>query len=61
MAEALPFIAMVQLPVEIYLGLHDGASILAVLAQQLVWAIVLLGAGRLLLRTATRKVVIQGG
>lgn len=60
-ARSLPFAAMIQLPAEIYLGRHDGGEIAVVLAQQLFWAVVLLGLGRLLLATATRRVVIQGG
>jgi ABC-2 type transport system permease protein len=57
----LPFASMIQLPTEIYLGLHDGTEIAFVLAQQLFWAVALLLAGRALLAAATRRVVIQGG
>ncbi len=61
-ARALPFAAVVQLPAEIFLGRHDGAAELAgVLAVQVAWLAVLVGAGRLMLAAATRKVVIQGG
>ena len=60
-ARATPFAAMIQLPVEIYLGQHQGWGMAAVLVQQALWVIVLLMAGRLILAAATRKVVIQGG
>jgi ABC-2 type transport system permease protein len=61
-ARALPFAAMLQLPAEVFIGVHDGASDLAgVLAVQLAWASALLAAGRLLLGAATRKVELQGG
>jgi ABC-2 type transport system permease protein len=52
---------MAQLPVEVFLGKHPGIELAGVLAVQLFWAAVLLGAGRLLLRAAMRKVVVQGG
>lgn len=60
-AHALPFPAMAQLPVEVFLGRHQGRGLAAVYATQLVWAVVLLGLGRLLLGRAMRKVVVQGG
>jgi ABC-2 type transport system permease protein len=61
-ARALPFAAMVQLPAEIFLGRYDGPAELAgALAVQVAWLAVLVGAGRLILAAATRKVVIQGG
>ncbi|MGI9615813.1 MAG: ABC transporter permease [Acidimicrobiales bacterium] len=60
-ARALPFASMIQLPTELYLGLHDGPAIASILAQQLFWAVALLFAGRALLAAATRRVVIQGG
>lgn len=60
-ARVLPFASMIQLPTELYLGLHDGPAIASILAQQLFWAVALLLAGRALLAAATRRVVIQGG
>lgn len=56
-----PFPSMAQLPVEVFLGKHPGFELVAVYAIQLFWAAVLFGAGRLLLRAAMRKVVVQGG
>lgn len=60
-ARLLPFASMIQLPTEIYLGMHDGPSLVSVLAQQLLWVALLMGLGRVMLRAATRRVVIQGG
>lgn len=60
-ARALPFVAMIQLPAEVFLGVHDGRGVALVLAVQVAWAIVLLGVGRAMLGAATRKVVLQGG
>lgn len=60
-AYALPFVAMVALPADIFLERVRGAEIAGVLGVQAVWAAVLLGAGRLVLRAATRKLVVQGG
>jgi ABC-2 type transport system permease protein len=61
LARVLPFQVMLQVPVEIFLGKHVGPDLLAALAVQLVWVVVLLGIGRVVLRSAMRKLVIQGG
>jgi ABC-2 type transport system permease protein len=58
---ALPFVAMIELPIEIWLGMHQGLDLLATLATQLAWAVALVAAGRLVLARAVRKVVVQGG
>jgi ABC-2 type transport system permease protein len=55
---ALPFAAMVQLPMDVFLERGDVAQSLAV---QAFWAVMLLLAGRAMLAAATRKLVIQGG
>lgn len=61
-AKLLPFAAMAQLPAELFIGIHEGATeILLVLGTQVFWLVALGLAGRLLLQVATRKVVIQGG
>lgn len=60
-ARALPYVSFAQVPVEVLLGKHTGAGLVAVLATQALWAIVLLVAGQALLRAATRRVVVQGG
>src|SRR3954451_20476597 len=60
-AYATPFPAMAQLPVEVFLGKHPGFDLAVVYAIQLFWAAVTFAAGRRLLRSAMRKVVVQGG
>jgi ABC-2 type transport system permease protein len=60
-AAALPLRAMVQLPVEVFLGLRSGWAVAVVVAVQVVWIAVLGAAGRGVARLALRKVVVQGG
>jgi ABC-2 type transport system permease protein len=60
-AFALPFRAMMQMPIDIWLGKYSAASLAGALAVQAMWALVLLGLGRLALSAGTRKLVIQGG
>ena len=57
----LPFAAMVAVPVDVLLGKLQGVDLVAALALQAFWAIAMLGAGRVLLGAAMRKLVIQGG
>jgi len=59
-ARALPFAAMVQVPAELIMGVYDG-PVWSALATQAAWAVTLLVLGRVMLASATRKVVIQGG
>jgi ABC-2 type transport system permease protein len=61
LAHALPFAAMVQVPIDVYLGKHHGAGLLGVLLLQAAWALALLALGKLVLAQGTRRVVIQGG
>lgn len=61
LAYATPFPSMVQAPVDVITGRAAGWSALETLAVQVFWAIAVLGLGRLLLRLATRRLVIQGG
>lgn len=58
---ALPFVTMVQLPIEMFLGMHEGVDLVGVLALQALWLAVLALAGRMVLSRAVRKVVVQGG
>jgi ABC-2 type transport system permease protein len=58
---ALPFVALVQLPGEIFLGKHPGFGALGVLAVQAAWLVALLLVGRLVLGRAVRRVVVHGG
>jgi ABC-2 type transport system permease protein len=57
-AEALPFRAIVMVPVEVFLG-HR--SLPSALTLQLFWAVALGLLARGVLALATRKVVVQGG
>lgn len=57
----LPFAGITALPVEVFIGAHGGADLAAVVAHQVVWLVVLLGAGRMLLAAARRKLVVHGG
>ncbi len=61
LANLTPFPSMAQLPVEVFLGKHPGAEIVRVYAIQLFWIAALLGLGRLALKRAMVKVVVQGG
>jgi ABC-2 type transport system permease protein len=60
-AYALPFRAMMQMPIDVYLGKHTGAALAGALALQAFWALALLALGRVALSAGTRKLVIQGG
>lgn len=61
LAWALPFAAMVQAPIEVWLGHAQGAELVGLLGLQALWAAILLGAGRAVLAAGMRKLVIQGG
>jgi len=61
LAYATPFPAMIQTPIDLVTGQATGLRALGLVLAQLVWAVVLLGAGRLVLAGATRKLVVQGG
>jgi ABC-2 type transport system permease protein len=60
-ARVLPFAAMVQIPVDVFLEKATGAEVAGLLLLQAVWAAILIGLARLVLGTAIRRVVIQGG
>ena len=61
-ARTLPFVTMIQLPVEAFLGKYTSATEIAgVLAYQLAWTVALLLLGRLVMRQGFRKLVVQGG
>jgi ABC-2 type transport system permease protein len=61
LAWALPFAAMVQAPIEVFLGHVEGLQLAGLLALQAFWAAVLLLAGRAVYAAGTRKLVVQGG
>jgi ABC-2 type transport system permease protein len=60
-ALALPWSCVLQVPVDVLLGKHQGVDLLQTFGFQAGWALVLLLAGRLLSAVATTKVVVQGG
>jgi ABC-2 type transport system permease protein len=60
-SRALPFAWMLQVPVEVWLGEHRGVDLLLVYAAQAAWLAALVGIGRVVLRRAVRRVVVQGG
>jgi ABC-2 type transport system permease protein len=61
LARVLPFPAMLQWPIEVYLGARTGADLAVTLAAQAGWAVALALGARLVLGRAVRKVVVQGG
>lgn len=60
-SRVLPFSAIIQAPVEVFLEKRSGLGLVGHLAVQAAWGIALAIAGRAVLAAAARKVVIQGG
>jgi ABC-2 type transport system permease protein len=60
-ARLLPWSSLLQVPADVFLGVHTGFGLVRALAFQAGWGVVLLAAGRALQAVATRKVVVQGG
>ena len=60
-AEHLPWAGMMQIPADVFLQQRTGSALASGLGLQLCWAVLLLGAGRLVQRAAAAKVVVQGG
>ncbi len=60
-ARVLPFASMIQVPVEVFLGKHSGLGAAGVVGGQLLWAVALGAAGRLVLARAVRRVEVHGG
>lgn len=58
---ALPFAAMLNTPVELFLGVHAGADLARTLAGQVAWLAILVVLGRVVLARAVRRVVVHGG
>lgn len=61
LAWSLPFAAMIQAPIEVWLGHAKGAELAGVLALQAFWAGALLVIGRAVFGAGLRKLVVQGG
>jgi ABC-2 type transport system permease protein len=59
--ELLPFASMQNMPLRIYSGNIAGAQALRGVMLQLFWLVALLLAGRLGMRRALKKVIVQGG
>jgi ABC-2 type transport system permease protein len=60
-AYATPFPAMVQMPIDVFVGRTTGVEIFGTLALQAFWLTALLVMGRAALAAGVRKLVIQGG
>ena len=59
--ELLPFASMQNMAFRIYSGDLAGSDALGAVGLQAFWIAVLIAAGRLLFRRATKRVVVQGG
>lgn len=59
--ELTPFASMQNLPFRIYSGDLAGGDLVRSLALQLFWAVALIAIGRIWMRHALRRVVVQGG
>lgn len=57
----LPFSAMFNTVIEVYLGVVQGSELVWALTQQVLWSIVLILAGQMVLRSGIRRLVILGG
>ena len=61
LCRVLPFAWILQVPIEVWLGQHEGIELLQVYAAQAAWLLALVALGRYLLGRAVRRVVVQGG
>lgn len=57
----LPFAAMVNVPIEVFLGRHHGVDLFAAYLGQIAWLVATVVVGRLVLARAVRKLVVLGG
>jgi ABC-2 type transport system permease protein len=60
-AHVTPFPAMVQVPIDVFIGKTAGPDVAVALAVQAAWLLLLLAACRAALAAGTRRLVIQGG
>jgi ABC-2 type transport system permease protein len=60
-ARALPFASMLDAPIEVFLGRRAGAALAGTLALQAAWIVVLVTAGRWVLRRAVVRLEVAGG
>ncbi len=56
-----PFVAMLEMPMNIFLERVHGVAALQTLGVQLFWVVALLTAGRIMLKAGSQKLVVQGG
>jgi ABC-2 type transport system permease protein len=61
LAHLTPFPALINTPVELFLGQLPATEWLSALANQAIWCTILVLAGHLVLRAGVRRLVIQGG
>jgi ABC-2 type transport system permease protein len=61
LAAATPFPSMVQVPADVLIGHVRGADALGAVGVQALWLVVLGLLGRVVLRAAHRRLVVQGG
>jgi ABC-2 type transport system permease protein len=57
----LPFVAMLEFPMDVFLERAEGADLLRTVGVQAAWAVLLLLVGRAMLAAGSRKLVVQGG
>lgn len=60
-AVALPFVAMLQIPADVFLGELEGTELAGALLLQAGWAAGLLVLARVVFAAGARKLVVQGG
>jgi ABC-2 type transport system permease protein len=60
-AYSTPFPFLLQAPTDLVTRQAEGWTAVGIIAAQLGWCVALLGLGRLALRRATDKLVVQGG
>lgn len=60
-AELLPFASMQNVPLRIYSGDIAGSAAIRALALQFFWLLVLVLLGKMLMKLASRNIVLQGG
>lgn len=60
-ALSMPWACVLQVPIDVLLGKHQGVDLLQTYGLQAGWALVLLLVGRVLTAVTTSRVVVQGG
>ena len=60
-AYATPFPSILQLPIDVFVGVSTGTELVGTLAMQLGWLVALLAACHVTFSRGTRKLVVQGG